>query len=93
MIKNNLQNNINNSNIEIEGFKKRKLYIFFSIISGLIIAWSLTYNFTHIARDIHPASTNETNLKFYFGQYSWFFYFTTISNILFFLVTTVRIFL
>ena len=92
MNKKTLNKNIQISSNDSKIFIKRKLYIVFSIISGLIIAWSIIHNFTNFAKDANPAIANETNLKLYFSRFSWFFYFTTISNMLFFIVTTIRIF-
>ena len=73
-------------------FIKRKLYIIFSLISGLAIIWSMAYNFTDLCQSAKSAIDNETNLKEHFKKFSWFFYFSNIGNILFFIVTTVRIF-
>lgn len=77
---------------------KRRIYIIFSIISGLIIFWTLLYNFTTIFHDtptipIPPMHAESyKNIINYWHNWSWFSYFTNLSNVLFFVVTTVRIF-
>ena len=83
--------NINEDN-HPKNFFKRKLYIIISLVSGFIIIWSLSYNFTNLAHSADSAIDNEANLKSYFKKFVWFFYFSNIANVLFFLVTTVRIF-
>ena len=83
-----------------EKFKKRELYIIFALLTLISILWTIittSIGFLGASVDKHMlinvlAYGSPLSIKYYFGKWSWIFYFTNIANIIFFIVTFIRIF-